>query len=321
MSGDAWSVLADQFVDRSYASAIGQVRTYVLHHQLMHHLAEPPGAVLDVGGGAGHQSFPLARAGYDVTVLDSSPAMLAKARHRLASEAPEVRDRVRLVEARGEDAAEATGGQQFGAVLCHGVLMYVDPPEPLVRSLCERLAPDGVLSLMALNAKTLAIRPALERRWTDALAAFGASGERGVLGVDTRADTVEGLSELLRSEQVEPLAWYGVWLFSDLVDLAAADTNEIRSAAAVELQASRRDPYRQLSRVFHLVARRPASGHQDDEASGKRLAGGTAWNSSEAGRSPAAATLREKGPGVSGPRTIARAWPLNAGRRDSADGT
>ena len=36
--------------------------------------------MLDVGGGAGHQSFPLALAGDDVTLLDPSPAMLAKAR-------------------------------------------------------------------------------------------------------------------------------------------------------------------------------------------------------------------------------------------------
>ena len=40
---------------------------------------------------------------------------------------------------------------------------------------------------MALNARTLAVRPALERRWADALAAFDATGEVGVLGTDTRA--------------------------------------------------------------------------------------------------------------------------------------
>ncbi len=66
MSDDAWSALGDQFVDEEYASVKGQVRTYVLHHQVTDHLSGPPGAVLDVGGGAGHQSFPLAQAGYGV---------------------------------------------------------------------------------------------------------------------------------------------------------------------------------------------------------------------------------------------------------------
>lgn len=51
-------------------------------------------------------------------------------------------------------------------------------------------AADGIEPVMTLNAKTLAIRPALERRWADALGAFEASTERGALGVDTRADTV-----------------------------------------------------------------------------------------------------------------------------------
>ena len=243
-------------MDEAYGSVKGQVRTYVLHHQLMDHLSDPPGAVLDVGGGAGHQSLPLARAGYEVTLLDPSSAMLGKAEDRLAAEAPEVRKRVRLVQARGEDASQATGGQLFSAVLCHGVLMYVQRPGPLITAFCQCVAPGGVLSVMALNAKTLAVRPGLEHRWVDALAAFDATGERGVLGVDTRADTVEELMELLRAEQLEPLTWYGVWLFTDWMNLDITEASEVRAVAAVELQASRRDPYRQLSRAFHLVARR-----------------------------------------------------------------
>src|SRR5699024_9595887 len=131
---------------------------------------------------------------------------------RLAAEATEVRERVRLVHGDGTDAT-ATGEQLFTAVLCHGVLMYLDRPDAIVASLGERTAPGGLVSLLALNATTLAVRPALERRWADALAAFDAGHERGVLGVDTRADTVEELSELLRAHRVEPLSWYGVWLF------------------------------------------------------------------------------------------------------------
>lgn len=82
MAEDAWAELADQFADGAYATAKGQVRTYVLHRQLLDHLPQPPAAVLDVGGGAGNQSFLLARLGYEVTVLDPSAAMLAKAEQR-----------------------------------------------------------------------------------------------------------------------------------------------------------------------------------------------------------------------------------------------
>jgi S-adenosylmethionine-dependent methyltransferase len=261
---DTWAGLADRFADEAYASVKGHVRTYVLHQQLVEHLPEPPATVLDVGGGAGHQSFPLAQAGYDVTLLDPSSAMLDKARQRLQRLPAEVQRRVTLVQADGENADEAVNGRRFAAVLCHGVLGYLEQPEPLINQLCRCAAAGGVVSIMTGNAKALAVRPALERRWDDALAAFDSRREVGVLGVPGRADTVEELSEVLRSRGVEPLRWYGVWLFVDWLEFSGAeldpsDSTQVAATAAVELEASRRDPYRQLSRVFHLVARKGPS--------------------------------------------------------------
>jgi len=261
---DTWASLADQFAEGAYTSVKGRVRTYVMHEQLLEHLPSPPGPVLDVGGGAGHQSFPLARAGYDVTLLDPSPAMLDKAHQRLQRLPSGAQRRVTLLEADGDNADEAVKHQRFAAVLCHGVLGYRGRPEPLVSQLCRCTDAGGVVSIMAGNAQAMAVRPALERRWDDALAAFDARDEIGVLGVPTRADTVEELSELLRSNGVEPLRWYGVWLFVDWLEFGGAeldpgDSQQVAAAAAVELEASRRDPYRQLSRVFHLVGRKTPS--------------------------------------------------------------
>ncbi|WP_018681411.1 methyltransferase [Actinokineospora enzanensis] len=246
---DAWAALADAFVEGAYATVKGQVRTYVLHQHLLRHLPAPPASVLDVGGGAAHQSLPLARLGYDVTVLDPSEAMLAKARQRVATESEAVRDRVRFIQAEGEKA----DGETFDVVLCHGVLMYLDQPEPMLDALCRSLAPGGLLSIMALNARTLAVRPAIEQRWDEALAAFDAATETGVFGTSTRADTVDHLSQLMRDREVDPVAWYGVWLFTDWRD---PDPDDLEVVAAVELQASLRDPYRGLSRVFHLLGHR-----------------------------------------------------------------
>ena len=261
---DTWAGLADTFADRAYASVKGLVRTYVMHQQLPEHLPEPPATVLDVGGGAGHQSFPLAQAGYEVTVLDPSPAMLAKAGQRLQGLPAEAQRRVTLLPADGANADEAVDGRRFAAVLCHGVLGYLTQPEPLVNQLCQCAAAGGIVSIMTGNAKAMAVRPALERRWDDALASFDARTEIGVLGVPGRADTVEELSELIRSRGVEPVRWYGVWLFVDWLEFSGAeldpsDAKQVAATAAVELEASRRDPYRQLSRVFHLVGRKSPS--------------------------------------------------------------
>ena len=261
MSDDIWASLADQFVDDAYASVKGRVRTYVMHQQLLEHLSAPPASVLDIGGGAGHQSFPLAQAGYDVTLLDPSSAMLDKARQRLQRLPKDARRRVTLVQADGENADAAVQRRRFAAVLCHGVLGYLQQPESLVDQLCRCAAVGGLVSIMTGNARTGAVRPALERRWDDALASFDAREEIGVLGVPGRAHTVEELSDLLRSHGVQPLRWYGVWLFVDWLEFSGAELNpndsrQVAATAAVELEASRRDPYRQLSRVFHLVGRK-----------------------------------------------------------------
>jgi SAM-dependent methyltransferase len=261
---DIWASLVGQFADDAYASVKGYVRTYVLHQHLVEHLPASPATVLDVGGGAGHQSFPLAQIGYDVTLLDSSPAMLDKARQRAERLPDEARRRVTFLEADGESAAAAVDGRRFDAVLCHGVLGYLEQPETMVEQLCRCTADGGIVSIMTGNASAGAVRPALERRWDDALAAFDSRREIGVLGLAGRADTVEELSELLRGQGVDPLRWYGVWLFVDWLEFSGAeldptDAEQVAATAAVELEASRRDPYRQLSRVFHLVGRKGSS--------------------------------------------------------------
>jgi SAM-dependent methyltransferase len=257
VSDDPFAQLADKFADEAYATVKGYVRTYVLHHQLLEHLP-PSGTVLDVGGGAGHQSFPLAEAGYDVTVLDPSSAMLGKARDRLSRLSPEAQQRVTFVHAAGEQASAALDGRRFDAVLCHGVLGYLDDPVPLIDQLCQCAVSGGLVSIMTANAEAMAVQPALEQRWSDALAAFDARTGIGVLGVRGRADTVEEIGDLLRARGVDPVRWYGVWLFVDWLGFGGVDVDvsDREQVAAVEFEAARRDPYRQLSRVFHLVGRK-----------------------------------------------------------------
>jgi SAM-dependent methyltransferase len=266
MSEQPWASthLANLFVDEAYASVKGYVRTFVLHQHLLEHLPPPPARLLDVGGGAGNQSFPLAQAGYDVTLLEPSAAMLDKARERLDRLPTDAQRRVRFVPADGTHAEEAVGGERFAGVLCHGVLGYLDDPEPLVAQLCRCTDVGGLVSIMTGNAHATAVQPALERRWADALAAFDTRTGVGVLGVRGRADTVEEVSDLIERYDVAPVASYGVWLFVDWLEFSGVtldptDTTQVEAIAAVELEASRRDPYRQMSRVFHLLGRRTRS--------------------------------------------------------------
>lgn len=253
---DPWAPLADRFVDGHYGSLRGRVRTHVIDNHLRRHLPSAPADVVDVGGGAGHQSIPLARASYQVTIVDPSAAMLGRAEDLLAAEPTDVRSRVSLVQADGVNAPDALSGRRFDAVLCHGVIMYVDDPEPFVSALVALAKPGAMVSIVAKNARTLAVRPALAGDWEQALASFDATRQINGLDVDTRGDTVESLSAILTKGGAQPVAWYGVRLFTDgwTRDRPSEDADD--DVLAVELEASRRDPYRQLSRLFHLVARK-----------------------------------------------------------------
>ena len=54
------------------------------------------GPILELGCGTGRVLLPLARAGFEITGLDLSTAMLERCRAALRSEPPELHDRVRL---------------------------------------------------------------------------------------------------------------------------------------------------------------------------------------------------------------------------------
>lgn len=220
----------------------GRIGSHVLRQRLAEHLPPPPALVLDVDGGAGHQAIPRVRAGYQVTILDPAPTMLAEVTSRLEREDTGTRAHCQLVEGRGEDLPGATGAARADVVLCHGVLMCFDEPGPLLRGVANSLAPGCLLSLLALQAHALVVQPAPEGEWSDALAAFDAAGEVGVLGLPTRADTPEGLSEELSGLDVDTIAWHGVWLFADRLGDRALRQDDEAAMLAVEPEAGRRDP-------------------------------------------------------------------------------
>ena len=253
---DDWAGLADKFVDGHYGTLRGRVRTHVIDRHLREYLLPPPARVVDVGGGAGHQSLPLARDGYRVTIVDPSETMLARAEMMIAAEPRDVTALIDLVHASAEEAPSVLGEGGFDAVLCHGVIMYVEAPGPFVAALSRLANPGALVSVVAKNAANLAARPALAGDWKGALAAFETERQINGLGVDTRGDTLEGLTEMLADVGVERLAWYGVRLFTDGWAPDDPATDPEPEVLAVELEASRRDPYRQMSRLFHLVGRR-----------------------------------------------------------------
>jgi S-adenosylmethionine-dependent methyltransferase len=254
---DPFSGLAGRYL-ASGETLRGIVRHTLVARQLGEHLARPPARVLDVGGDAGHQAIPLARRGYEVTILDPSRSIVREAGRKLASEEYDVRRRVRLVEGAGEEAPRALGGELFDAVLCHGVLMYLEDPRLMIQTLATAARPGASVSVLTKNASALALRPALEGRYEDAMAALEADRDLGRLGVVTRGDTVEGLATLFEENRIGVVRWYGVRVFTDHHGDRSPAAN-LPDVLDLEWEAGQREHYRSVARLIHIVGRKRPS--------------------------------------------------------------
>lgn len=233
-----------------------------LDEQLALHFPQPAGAharrrlrVLDIGPGQGTQALRLARAGHVVTGLEPDAAMLSALRAAVAVEPADVRERFAVLRGDGRETGRHFGPACFDVVLCHGVLMYVPDPEPMLAALARVLAPGGMLSLLVRNGDALAMRPGLLGDWAGALEAFGSDAYTNRLGLATRADRREPLTATLEGIGVPLRAWYGVRVFTDAAsDRARAprDSRELGVLLDAEERAGRTDPYRGVAALLHL---------------------------------------------------------------------
>ncbi|GAA3859588.1 methyltransferase domain-containing protein [Streptomyces lannensis] len=208
--------------------------------------------VLDVGMGQGTQALRLARAGHRITGLEQDPKMVSVAREAVSAEPEGIRERVQIVEGDGRDTGVHFLPGSFDVVLCHGVLMYVEEPDPLLAGLARMLAPGGLLSLLVRNADALAMRPGLAGDWATALSAFDTATYTNRLGLEVRADRLERLTATLAGIGAPLHTWYGVRVFTDIAQDGTAPPVDAETLLAAEERAGRTDPYRGVAALLHL---------------------------------------------------------------------
>jgi S-adenosylmethionine-dependent methyltransferase len=237
---------------------LGQLRDVVRQELVaaqLRDVLEPRQRVLDVGCGQGTQALILARSGHEVTGLDPSDYLLTQFEETLADEPPEVRGRVHLVRGAGEAAPELTPGP-FDVVLCHGVLMYLDNDRDMLAALSQVSADQAVLSLLVRNGLAPAVRPGLLRQWDEALAAFDSQEYVNRLGLNARMHTASELDSVLAPFGWYLDRWFGVRVLTDHLDEDPPPARELARIVAVEQEAGRRDPYRQVAAFLHLIYQR-----------------------------------------------------------------
>ena len=242
-------------------SPLGQLRVEVALRQLAPHLPRRPLEVLDVGGGTGETAVRLVREGHEVTVLDSSAAMLALARRHLGSIDPVHRPRLHFVESALESLPAEWLRSQFALVVCHCTIEYIADERPAWPTLFSLLRPGGVLSLIVPNREANALHLAargLISRARDAL--DGGRGEPDLLfNVKRRTYDIARVKRKLAEVGLETIVSLGLRV---AVDLAPEESIAADYAAAVafEVAAGAVPQYLRAARYLHVIARRPGGG-------------------------------------------------------------
>ena len=216
-----------------------------------------PLRILDVGGGDGADSLPLAEDGHDVTVLDFAPELLAQAQR--AAESRGVADRVRTMRADLDDLEAGDGLGAFDVVLCHNVLHYRADVPATVRLLRTLVRPGGVLSVMAPNPAMDVLSAAVRRQ--------DPTGALAVLDSPTvHSETFDHPMRRLEAGEVEQaLADAGCTVehrfgIRCLMDLVADGERKSEPAfyeqlLDLELRLCEREPYWRSARFWQLTAR------------------------------------------------------------------
>jgi SAM-dependent methyltransferase len=253
-----------------------RARTATLIAQVRASLPAPPAAIVDVGGGTGQVAVPLAAEGYDLTVLDTSAAMLATCTQRAAERGPETVARLSTVQGDVEQAPALLGRASADAVLCIGVLEVAGAPERALAALGALLRPGGSLSLVVANRAWLALRAARRGDYREALRLLddpvlpGLPGQHGAgaLGAAppaadagggpvARAWTAPELREFLSGAGMVVVAEYGLRVLGEPAEL---DPASAAALAELERRLAGLEPYRSVAEYVHLVARPAEAG-------------------------------------------------------------
>jgi len=120
---------------------------------LVDRLPRDGGHVLDVATGTGLVAAELLRRGFDVTGVDQSPDMLARARGRFGP-------RIELVEAPADDLPFPDGSYDHLTVTY--LLRYVDDPAATLRELARVVRSGGVVASLEFGVPGGLARPAWE---------------------------------------------------------------------------------------------------------------------------------------------------------------
>jgi S-adenosylmethionine-dependent methyltransferase len=257
---------------QKYASYLetpeGRLRLDLPLANLQEFLPEGPRPLhaLDVGGGTGANSVRVARLGFEVTLLDSSPAMLDIA-ERAGREAG-VGEKIILKIGDAAQLVNLFTPRSFDLILCHNILEFVEDPFAVLRdaaralrnssstlSVLVRNRPGEVLKAALLNGDLAMAEGNLTSEWAD----------ESLYGGKVRLFTAESLRAALEAASLVVIATRGVRVIADYLPQKISRSAEYESVLEFERKLGCRPEFVAVARYTHCIAR-PADAVGKDSA-------------------------------------------------------
>lgn len=253
----AFDPASEQFLEHSQ-QVRGHVRYEVTHHNLAAHLRGSHLSVLDYQGGGGLDT--IWAAGDNMRdkplLLDESDKMLGYALEAIKCQSASVRQRIVDVLRGGLEQLDQD--QHFDVIFSHGVLMYeLSDPQGQLEALAARLNKRGILSLLTKGRQAARAQvPA------DQLEGFGKSGDyTNRLHRPARAYGFDELESMVTKAGLEPVARYGVRIFSDKDrrPINEVPASELGDILAREIKASRDPELMEGAQMLQVIAKKSGS--------------------------------------------------------------
>ena len=218
------------------------------------------GSALDLGCGTGATAVRLAQLGFQVTLVDSSQAMLDIARH--TAEEAGVADRVTLQRGDASHETNLFRAASFDVVLCHNVLEYVDDPAAVLRGAARALGEtSAILSIVVRNQAGEVFKAAIR---SGDLAAAEANltaewGFESLYGGKVRLFTPASMQAMLNAASLTLVEQRGIRVLSDYLPPQVSRSSEYAQILALEKKLGSRPEFAAMGRYTQCLTRRVES--------------------------------------------------------------
>jgi S-adenosylmethionine-dependent methyltransferase len=212
---------------------------------------------LDLGCGTGATAIRLAQLGHQVTLLDSSPAMLDLAQR--AAEEAGVAEKIMLQLGDAARLADLFTTELFDVILCHNLLEYVDDPQAVLGGAAQVMRySSAILSILVRNQAGEVLKAAIQAG--DLVAAennlAAEWAHESLYGGKVRLFTPEGLETMLKTASFTITAKRGVRVIADYLPSKISRDAEYERIFELERKLGGLSEFAAVARYTHCLARR-----------------------------------------------------------------